>query len=60
MLGQNKYLAIVEITNKYYLLSITDESINIIKELDDFKIKPKEDINQNLEFKKLLSKIMKK
>jgi len=34
MLGQNKFLAIVEISNKYYLLSITDNNINIIKELE--------------------------
>lgn len=34
MLGQNKYLAIVEISGRYYLLSVADSNISIIKELD--------------------------
>jgi flagellar biogenesis protein FliO len=36
MLGQNNYIAIVEINNKYYLIGITEKDINILKELEDF------------------------
>lgn len=35
VLGQNKYLAVVEISNKYYLMSIADNGINILKELEE-------------------------
>lgn len=37
ILGQNKFIAIAEIYNKYYLLSVTEKHIEILKELDDFK-----------------------
>lgn len=63
VLGQNKYLAIVEISNKYYLLSITDNNINIIKELDELdelEIKTKENAIEKFEFNKVFSKFMKK
>lgn len=61
VLGQNKYLAIAEIKNKYYLLSISDQSINILKELNDFEHDNHENIYQNaninLDFNKIFSKI---
>jgi len=61
VLGQNKYLAIAEISNKYYLLSVTDQSINILKELNEFDYEIKENINPNvnvnLDFSKIFSKI---
>ena len=60
MLGQNKFLAIAEICNKYYVLSITERSIKIIKELDDFQpitdIKPE----NNVEFNNILNKFLKR
>jgi len=59
VLGQNKFLAIVEISNKYYLLSITDNNINIIKELEEFELKATENTTENLEFNKIFSKFLK-
>ena len=59
VLGQNKYLAIVEISNKYYLLSVTDNNINILKELDELEIKTTYNTSENLEFNKIFSKIFK-
>lgn len=60
VLGQNKFLAIVEISNKYYLLSITDNNINIIKELDELELKITENTTtENIEFNKIFSKILK-
>lgn len=60
MLGQNKYLAIAEICNKYYLISITDSNINIIKELEDFQPPTVENSEINVEFNKFLDKFLKK
>lgn len=59
VLGQNKYLAIIEISNKYYLLSITDNSINIIKDLDELDLKTIEITSENLEFNKIFSRFFK-
>lgn len=60
MLGQNKFLAIAEISSKYYLLSITEKNIKIVKELDDFQpitdIKPE----NNAEFNNILNKFLKR
>lgn len=60
MLGQNKFLAIAEINNKYYLLSITEKDINILKELDDFQPLFEEKAEKNVEFDKILNKFIKK
>ncbi|HAQ41589.1 MAG TPA: flagellar biosynthetic protein FliO [Clostridiales bacterium] len=60
MLGQNKFLAIAEINNKYYLLGITENSINILKELDGFHPLPQEKPENNIEFSKILNKLLKK
>lgn len=61
VLGQNKYLAIAEISKKYYLLSISDQSINILKELNEFNIDYTENIypnaNANMDFSKIFSKL---
>jgi flagellar protein FliO/FliZ len=59
MLGQNKYLAIVEISNKYYLMSVTENNINIIKDLDEFELSYTENIVDNSEFNKMFSKFFK-
>ena len=40
MLGQNNFIAIVEISNKYYLIGITEKGISILKELEDFHLLP--------------------
>ncbi|MDW5300370.1 MAG: flagellar biosynthetic protein FliO, partial [Sedimentibacter sp.] len=53
MLGQNQFLAIAEITNKYYLLSVTEKEINIIKELDDFELKNDEKKEEGIDFNKV-------
>ncbi len=60
MLGQNQFLAIAEITNKYYLLSVTEKEINIIKELDDFELKNDEKKEEGIDFNKVLAKFLKK
>jgi len=60
MLGQNQFLAIAEINNKYYLLSITEKEINIIKELDDFELKNDEKKEEGIDFNKVLGKFLKK
>ncbi len=54
MLGQNKFIAIVQIYNKYYVLSITEKDISILKELEDFEPLENED-ESNLNFNKILS-----
>lgn len=60
VLGQNKYMAIAEISNKYYLLSITERDINIIKELEDFQLKPDEIKDDTMDFNKIFNKFLKK
>ena len=60
MLGQNKYIAIAEISNKYYLLSITERDINIIKELEDFQLKSDEIKDDSMDFNKIFNKFLKK
>lgn len=61
MLGQEKYLAIAEIYGKYYLLSITEKNINILKELEDFIPEPEyEKTVNNIEFNKIFEKFIKK
>ena len=60
ILGQNKFLAIAEICNKYYLISITEKNINIIKELEDFKLLPDVKTENNIEFSNILNKILKR
>ena len=54
MLGQNKFIAIAQIYNKYYVLSITEKNISILKELDDFQPLHNED-ESNLNFNKILN-----
>nr|WP_300090048.1 flagellar biosynthetic protein FliO [Sedimentibacter sp.] len=60
VIGQNKYLAIAEITNKYYLLSITERDVNILKELDDFQLKDEEEKTDVMEFGSIINKLLKK
>jgi flagellar biogenesis protein FliO len=60
VIGQNKYLAIAEITNKYYLLSITEKDVNIIKELDDFQLKHEEEKTEVMDFNSIINKFLKK
>lgn len=65
-LGNNKFLLVMEICNKNYLVSVTDSSINIIKELDKREIKFNEnsskcdDIFKNIFFKKINQKVSSK
>lgn len=58
-IGQNKYLAIAEIAGKYYLLSITEKDVNIVKELEDFHRIPEEETNNQIEFNKIFDKFLK-
>lgn len=60
ILGQNKFLAIAEIQDKYYLISITDKDISIIKEFDDFQLKPDENPENTIDFQKIYAKFLKK
>lgn len=60
MLGQNKFLAITKVCNKYYLMSITEKDVQIIKELEDFQPLPDVEHENNMEFKNMLSKFLKK
>lgn len=60
VIGQNKYLAIAEITNKYYLLSITEKDVNVIKELDDFQLKHEEEKTEVMDFSSIINKFLKK
>ncbi len=59
MLGQNKFLAIAEVNNKFYLLSITEKNINILKELEDFQSLPDENSENNIDFNKIINKFLK-
>lgn len=55
MLGQNNFITIVEIYNKYYLIGITEKDISILKELDDFHSLP-DDSENNSKFNNILKK----
>nr|WP_312577577.1 flagellar biosynthetic protein FliO [Sedimentibacter sp.] len=59
VLGQNKYLAIIEVSNKYYLISITDNNINIMKELDEIELNVVANTSESTEFNKIFSKLFK-
>lgn len=60
MLGQNKFLAIAEINYKYYLLSITENDIKILNELENFILgQDDEKTEKNIEFNKILEKFIK-
>ncbi len=59
MLSQNKFLVIAEINRKFYLLSITEKDINILKELDDLEIITDEPSN-TINFNNILNKFLKK
>lgn len=59
MLGQNKFLAIAQICNKYYLISITEKNINIINELEDFRPLFDEKTDK-MEFINVFKKVLKK
>lgn len=39
LLGQDKYLAIALICNTYYLIGVTNQNVQILKELDSDEIK---------------------
>ena len=58
MLGQNKFLAIAEVNNKFYLLSITEKNINILKELEDFQLLPDENPENNMDFIKIINNFL--
>lgn len=42
ILGQDRYLAIVKVLSKYYLVSITGQNVQILKELDEEEISSSE------------------
>jgi len=60
MIGQNKFLAIVEIYNKYYLVSITEKDTTIINEIENFQPLPYIKPDSNLEFHNILNKFLKR
>jgi flagellar biosynthetic protein FliO len=54
-----KYLAIVKVNDKNYLIGISDTNINLIDKLDDLAIEDEiitNNSNENLSFKELLKK----
>ena len=57
-LAQDKFLAIAEISNKYYLIGVSTNSINLLKELDDYE-PPKQD-GSEFDFSKLAMSFNKK
>lgn len=65
-LGNNKFLLVIEICNKNYLMSVTDSNINILKELEEYTIESNvssskyDDIFRNIFFKKTNQKISSK
>ncbi|MDD4781783.1 MAG: flagellar biosynthetic protein FliO [Tissierellia bacterium] len=58
MLGQNNFIAIVEICSKYYLISITDKGVNILKELEEFHHLP-DGKESSVKFNNILDKYKK-
>jgi len=57
--GQNKSIVIVNISGKYYLVSITENNIELLKELDNLEIDTEEYIKKELNFNKILTKFKK-
>lgn len=55
MLGQNSFIAIVEIDSKHYLIGITEKDIKILKELDNFQPLP-DDVESGSKFINILNK----
>lgn len=51
MLGQNKYIAIACIVDKYYLISVADNNINILKEMETFVEEQDSKDNNSYSFK---------
>lgn len=60
VLGRDRYLAIAEITGRFYLLSITENGTDIIRELEDFEEKPDEAKRGGGEFGHILGRLLKK
>ncbi|QSX07188.1 flagellar biosynthetic protein FliO [Sedimentibacter sp. zth1] len=59
-LGQNKYLIIIDVCDKNYLVSVTDNNINILKELDDNIVKNTDSSKvNNASFCKILNEAIK-
>lgn len=56
VLGQNRFIAIAEIYKKYYLISITEKDINILKELEDFSPIGHDPVESSLNFNRILDK----
>ena len=46
-LSQNKFLVLIEIDKKVLLLSVTDNNINILKEIDNMILESQEDESQS-------------
>lgn len=59
VVGQNKSIVIVDIQGKYYLVSITENNIELLKELDSLEINTEEYIKEELDFNKILTKFKK-
>lgn len=54
-LGQDKCLVIAEVSNKYYLISVTNNNISLLKEIEDYT--PPEVPDANVSFKDVLGKV---
>ena len=55
-LSQNKFLVLIEIDKKVLLLSVTDNNISILKELDNLILESNEEISEssNVNFSEIL------
>ncbi|HEX3022798.1 MAG TPA: flagellar biosynthetic protein FliO, partial [Lachnospiraceae bacterium] len=56
-LSQTKYLQIVKVTDKYFVIGVTKEHIEYLTEIDGDKLETQESISSNPSFKDILSKI---
>lgn len=62
-LGQDRYMAIAKIVDKFYLISVTSNEVSILKELEDFKYESVDGFSDKLmknDFKNILSSVIKK
>lgn len=57
-LAQDKFLAVIEISNKYYLIGVSSNNINLLKELDDYE--PPKQENGDFDFSKVTKILGKK
>lgn len=58
--GNNKFIAIVKIGEKYYSLGIGKDTINLLSEIDKEEIKENDISNRTISFKEIFDKVKNK